>query len=372
MIRRLYVNNFKCFVNFTLELGPKQVIVGDNGSGKSTLFEVLSLLRRFANDGERAADLFPSATRTRWFRTDGQTFELDAQLAEGLFRYRLRLELAGPKDEPEVTYESVTVDGKFLFDFSNEQVQLYNDQHEEGAKYPFDWHRSALATISGRSDNRKLSAFKDFLGSVLCVQVDPRAMPALAETEDEGLARYAGNFASWYRHAQAEDASAAIELHADLRKVLPGFDSITLKSMGENRRLLSVRFARQAPGETSRFSEFSFGELSDGQRSLIALYALLRFAIQRGQTVCIDEPDNYLALAEIEPWLNEVLDTVDDGDGQVLIITHHPEIIDRTVLEMGLQLTRHGLEPVQAAPFQQSVDSHLTPSERMARGWTGE
>jgi len=371
MLRRLYINNFRCFVNFTLELGPRQVIVGDNGSGKSTLFEVLSLLQRFAINGDRAGDLFPSSTATRWFDTDDQRFVLDAQLQEGLFQYELRLRRRSLA-EPEVAEERVTVDEKPLFIFSNEQVQLYSDLHEEGARYPFDWHRSALATISERSDNLKLTAFKTFLSRVVCLQVDPKGMPALAETEDRTLGRDGGNFAAWYRHAQAEDASATIKLHEDLRQVLRGFDSIVLKSMGENRRLLSARFVIQPHGGPSRTAEFSFGELSDGQRALIVLYAVLRFAIQRGHTVCIDEPDNYLALGEIEPWLNEVLDTVDDGDGQVLIVTHHPEIIDRTALEMGIEFRRNGLEPVRAAPFQQPEDSHISPSERMARGWTGE
>ena len=371
MLQRIYINNFRCFVNFTLELKPKQVIVGDNGSGKTTLFEVLSLLQRFAIDGDRAGDLFPSTIATRWFHTDDQRFVLDVQLPDGLFQYQLRLNRK-PLAEPEVMEEWVTVNNKPLFVFSNEQVQLYNDQHEEGAKYPFDWHRSALATIAERSDNRKLTAFKTFLSRVLCIQIDPRAMPALAETEARALNRYGQNFAAWYRHAQAEDASATIELHEDLRKVLRGFDSIVLKSMGENRRLLSVRFVIQPQGGASRTAEFSFGELSDGQRALIVLYAVLRFAIQRGQTVCIDEPDNYLALSEIEPWLMSVLDAVDNGGGQVVIVTHHPEIIDRTALEMGIELTRNGLEPVRAMPFQQPEDSHLTPSERMARGWTGE
>jgi predicted ATPase len=372
MIRRLYVHNFKCFVDFTLDLGPRQVIVGDNGSGKSTLLEVLSALRRFAIDGDHAVDRFAASTRTRWRKPGGQRFELDVELAGDLFEYHLELEPTGPKDESHVTDERVTWNGRPLFRFANEQVQLFDDKHEQIAAYPFGGQRSALAVISERPDNLKVTAFKHYLGSVLCAQVNPRAMPAMAETEDETLERYCQNFAAWYRHAQAEDPRAASELHTDLRKVLPGFDSIILKSMGENRRLLLVRFVTRDAERTSPTTEYSFGDLSDGQRALIALYALLRFSIQRGHTVCIDEPDNYLALCEIEPWLNEVLDTVDDGDGQVLIVTHHPEIIDRTVLEMGIQLTRDGLEPVHAAPYQQPVDSHISPSERMARGWTSE
>jgi len=45
MLERLYVDNYRCFVNFECRLGAKQLILGPNGAGKTALFEILALLR---------------------------------------------------------------------------------------------------------------------------------------------------------------------------------------------------------------------------------------------------------------------------------------------------------------------------------------
>ena len=37
MLKRLYVDNYKCLVNFELFLEPTTLLVGLNGTGKSTI-----------------------------------------------------------------------------------------------------------------------------------------------------------------------------------------------------------------------------------------------------------------------------------------------------------------------------------------------
>ena len=44
-----------------------------------------------------------------------------------------------------------------------------------------------------------------------------------------------------------------------------------------------------------------FSEVSEGQRALIALYMLVYCALTPDRTLLIDEPDNFIALAEIQP-----------------------------------------------------------------------
>ncbi|MEW6349418.1 MAG: AAA family ATPase [Thermodesulfobacteriota bacterium] len=52
MIKRIYIDNFRCMVNFELALGPMNLLLGNNGTGKSTVFDVLWRLRSFlAGDG---------------------------------------------------------------------------------------------------------------------------------------------------------------------------------------------------------------------------------------------------------------------------------------------------------------------------------
>ena len=45
MITRLYVNNYRCLVNFKAEFGSFAVLCGPNGAGKSSVFDALRLLR---------------------------------------------------------------------------------------------------------------------------------------------------------------------------------------------------------------------------------------------------------------------------------------------------------------------------------------
>ena len=80
---------------------------------------------------------------------------------------------------------------------------------------------------------------------------------------------------------------------------------------------------------------FSISELSDGQRYLIALYMVLHFLIARGSTVIIDEPDNFIALREIQPWLLAAEEAVEENRGQLILVSHHPEILNRWASRAG-------------------------------------
>jgi hypothetical protein len=121
-------------------------------------------------------------------------------------------------------------------------VHLFNDRHEEKVKYPFDWFRSALATITERAENKKLSWFKQWLGSLLFVMPDPRRMATIAEKEAPVPAMDLSNFAAWYRHLRLETDDQ--KLLQDLREVMPGFDGMDLKDAGLGNRFLQLTFSK--------------------------------------------------------------------------------------------------------------------------------
>jgi len=121
-----------------------------------------------------------------------------------------------------------------------------------------------------------------------------------------------------------------------------------------------------------RTSEFYFNELSDGQRCLICLYTIPHFVLAKGGTVVLDEPDNFVSLREIQPWLMAVTDAVEEGRGQILLISHHPEFINQWASGSGVQFVRDGIGPVRVEEFRGDPESCLTPSELAARGWECE
>jgi predicted ATPase len=371
MLERLYVDNYRCMVNFECRLAAKQLILGTNGAGKSTIFDVLSLRRDFCIRGEPAGDKLAGSTRTRWQDVSEQSFELDVTGNGGKYTFRLVVDAWGTPARPRVVKEEVDFSGRPVFRFSMGEVHLFNDRHEDKVQYPFDWHRSALATITERHDNTKLSWFKRWLGGLLCVSPDPRRMSALAQKETVFPSADLSNFADWYRHLRLESDDRA--LLDDLRDALEGFESMDLKDAGLGNRVLKITLScEERPGAARRNDSYGFDELSDGQRVLVGLYTVLHSALKPDATIGFDEPDNFIALREVQPWLNKVLDRVENEGAQVLIVSHHPELLNRMAFEDGVLLDRPGGRHTRARPFDDPAETGLSAAELIARGWERE
>jgi predicted ATPase len=371
MLERLYVDNYRCLVNFECHFKPKQLIVGPNGGGKTTLFDVLAMLRDFCGAGLQVDPMLMGFTRTRWQEVPTQTFELDVSGNEGLYQFRLVVDSWGHPARPRVVKEEVLYSGKPIFRFAGGDVQLFNDRYETTVKYPFDWHRSALATITERPENTKLSWFMRWLKCLWFFSADPHQMSPIADKEEPGPTRDLSNFANWYRHLRQESAESDWDMQEDLKEVIPSFQNLDLKEAGMGNRALVATFtAGDVNGKQP--PSFAFNELSDGQRVLVGLYTILHFAAKPGMTLFFDEPDNFIALAEIQPWLDKLIDRVEESNAQVLIASHHPELLNRMAFEEGLLLDRPEGRHTRARPFKDSAGTGLSPAELVARGWEHE
>jgi hypothetical protein len=296
------------------------------------------------------------------------TFELEAVLDGGRYVYRLVIEPWGEPPRSRVASETVHLDSRPIFEFIAGEVHLYNDRFEHKVTYPFDWHRSALATIFPRHDNQKLSRFKLWIGHLVCFRINPFAMGSRAEGENLYPNPDLSNIAAWYRHLVQADPKQNAALLESLQASMDGFSVLQLEPVGENVRLLVAEFAQDG----GRASKFLFGELSDGQRCLICLYTILHFVLAKGGTVILDEPDNFVSLREIQPWLTAVTDLVEEGHGQALLISHHPEAINQWAPKSGVQFVRDGIGPVRVKEFRGDPENCLPPAELVARGWERE
>lgn len=366
MLRRVYIDNYRCFVNFELSLGSQQLILGLNGSGKSTLLEALNAIKELVTGATNPDALFSDSSRTRWQTLAQQTLELEVEL-KTKYQFRLELDPWGTPPRTRIKREVVLCDGRPVFEFIEGEVHLYNDNFVHKVTYPFDWYRSALATVLPRPENQKLTAFKKWVENLHCLHLNPYVMSGKTEREAEDLSPDMSNFASWYRHMTQERADAASKLQEDLSSVIPGFESLDLRAVGGNVRTFAVRFGN-TEDRRERYT-VTFDELSDGQRVLICLYALLNFVVDEKACVFLDEPENYIALPEIQPWLVELRDRIEEHGGQAILISHHPEIINYLAPETGLVFERTGAGPVRTRTYESKTNPSLTPAEQMARGW---
>ena len=367
MLKRVYIDNFRCFVNFELPLTQEQLILGSNGTGKSTLLDALRAVKALVTGDARPDKLFPYSSRTRWQSLPQQTFELQVDLGES---YRLRLELDswGSPQKTRIKREVVFCNERPIFEFVNGEVHLFNNDFQHKVTYPFDWFRSALATVQPRPENTLLMNFKNWIETLHCLELNPHTMSKLTEREEIEPASDMSNFASWYRHASQERADSASRLQDDLSQIIPGFESLDLALAGANSRILAAKIAFPSADNPRAGYPIAFDELSDGQRVLIVLYALLNFMVDGNTCLFLDEPENYIAIPEIQPWLMELRDRIEDRGGQVILISHHPEIIDYLAPELGLEFERAGPGPVRVRSYRPAPS--LPPSESIARGWS--
>ena len=362
MIRGLHVDNFRCLSNFELELSEKNILLGANGTGKTSVLSVLRRVRDFVVHGLKVPEAFARKSLSLGREEAWQRFRIHASLDGAEYVYSLAIEHDLARGMARIGEETLLCDERPLLEFRRGEAQLYRDDHSEGPAYPFDWTQSALSVLNERTDNRKLFRFKRELASYTFVRPNPPLFRSESRAEREFMELDMRDFVDWYRHATQENMGAVSALFGELREVLPGFDSINLVESGDA-RMLKVRY--RASGQSK---DYRFGDLSDGQRALIALYSLV-FLPGRRISLFIDEPENYLALREVQPWTIAATDRCGKSLEQLVVISHHPVMIDYLAGSDGKWFSRQKDGSVQVSDQPERMVDELSLSETISRGW---
>ncbi len=372
VLRRIYVHNYKCLQNFEFELENMVLLLGANGTGKTAILDVVYGLRKLLSAEAKVTDqvAFHPSTLTRWQTDPKQVFEVDVEVGDESFRYRLEVEHADDGKHSRIAWESLGAGPTILFKCEMGDVQLYRDDGSAGPTFKTDWTESALARVVAQPINTRLTAFKAAMRATVVCNIRPALLRAESTSEDQLLGRHAENFVDWYRHAVQENPASSVTHVEALREAVDGFSNIHLQQSGLDSRALLLDFAGNRAHAASSY-KLRFDELSDGQRALVVLYALLHFRQHApGVTLFLDEPDNFLALTEIQPWLLELVDLCDSTPSQAVVCSHHPELIDYLGAHRGVLFVRESSTAVSARPLEAlAADDGLKLSERMARGW---
>lgn len=365
MIERVYIDNFRCFSSFELRLDRVNLLLGPNGSGKSSLVEALATIADGLGAGTAADSGFVPDDLTRWDARAEQRFELDVRLDSARFGYRLRLRQDVDAYDTTIVEETVERDGRELFAYREGHVHLHRDEDDHVTSFPFAGHRSYLSDLDDRPQHSQLAGFLRYMRNVRVLKLMPSRIESMIVEEHATLRRNGEDFASWYRHLAQERPGELHGLFGELRRALPGFRSLALVGARRNGRArdLVARFDSPGGGE----HELEFEALSDGQRALIVLYTLL-VELRRGpRLLLLDEPEGFVGLTEIRPWLYALEEALENG-GQLLLISQHPEIIDVLAAERPLLFERTDGGPVRVRADIFQRDGGLQASEQLLRG----
>jgi hypothetical protein len=232
------------------------------------------------------------------------------------------------------------------------------------AFFPLDWRQAALATIQPRSANlANLAMLQEEIAKLLILRPNPRGMERESRAEAKHPDLSISNLTSWYR-SLAQEQEWTDALRNSLRDVWPDFLSFKMVDAGLNTKALQLRFE----SDTGKPILLFFDRLSDGERALIGLY-MVKAAIETGaaRTVMLDEPDNFVGLPELQPWVLSMRELLDDTH-QLVLISHHPEILASGGEGNGRYLWRDNhTSPTRIGPLR--VPEGISAGEAIARGW---
>ncbi|MGZ8946569.1 MAG: AAA family ATPase [Methylococcaceae bacterium] len=361
MLKRLYVHNYKCLVNFEINFDKDiSLFLGANGSGKSTVFEVLAKLRRVIVGEEKIENIFDATDCPRWQKNEINDirFELDFQFENDFYKYLLVID---PFDlfifEASIKEESLYRNNEMLIESKGKTTSSY-----ESEQISFDGNRSSLNRFQYLNRD-----FLSYLRDLFIVRINPYEMVSNINKATTEIKPDFSNYGEWFAHLNEKNRKGVAVFENAMREILPNFDYFRIEQAGQA-KVLQVDF--ESDTNKKDIITYYFNELSEGQKVLISLYAL-SYCVPENSLICIDEPENFLALPEIQPWFDTLYDQCAERGLQALLISHHPKLINLLANDSGYWFSReNNLTRIQKISAEN--ESGLSIAELVERGWIDE
>ena len=333
MIERLYVHNFRCLENFTLDLAGRSsaLAIGRNGSGKSTVLACLELLQSIGRSSYRVSDSISESDFTQHRVAQPMRFEVALKINDKRFEYSVSFEWGANLREAHINDESLKVDGVSIFTRDYSQIQV-----DGSAPFGIDWRFFALPVINERPGG-PIQTIKKYFATMILIAPIPSNMTGFSDNPSLELQHDAGNYASCLRALLAQKPAAYNVFVEHVKTAIPDFSSIENVARGESGTQLVVHFEQPNP---QRSLAVEFKSLSDGEKCFF-LSAYIIASYTEGATLfCMwDEPDNHLSLSEVGQFIIGLRKMTNRG-GQFIATTHHPETVRKFSDETTLVFSR--------------------------------
>ena len=351
VIRRLYVNNYRCLQNFDLPISgkPSALLIGKNGAGKTTVGFALEILQKIARGTNRVGELVKPKDFTRGLTDVPMRFEIEVALESKIYGYSVAFELPIGFKELRILEEKLTIDGKTVFSRDIAQVHLAKWGQDREANFVIDWHLVALPIIQQQSPNDPLFIFRQWLAQILVLRPIPSLIRGDSEEGTLQPNRQVTDLGAWFTGLLALAPFAYAKIDEYLRQVMPDLKEIRNPPTGADSRSLVFQFANEQ-GSIA----LPFDDLSDGEKCFVVCALVLTANSIYGPLFCFwDEPDNYLSLDEVGQFITAIRSDF-QSRGQFIATSHNPEAIRRFSDDNTLVLYRKShLEPTNVRPLSE-------------------
>lgn len=350
MIRRLYVNNYRCLENFDLPISGRSstLLIGKNGSGKSTVSYALEVLQKIARGTNLVAELVTPKDFSRGRDDVPMRFEIEVELKGIIYGYEIAFEFPKGFKELRVFEEKLSVGGKSVYIRESDRVHLLRKGKDKEANFFINWHLVALPIVQESKDD-PLSAFKQWLARALILSPVPSLIGGESQEETLKPDREVTRLAAWFSGILAHSPSAYSTIDQYLKPLMADLKDIKNPLVGTESRSLTVQFS-----DLESSMSLPFKALSDGEKCFMICALVLAANESYGPLLCFwDEPDTHLALSEVSHFIM-ALRSAFKTEGQFIMTSHNPEAIRSFSDETTLVLLRKShLEPTTVRPLSE-------------------
>ena len=350
-LNSIFVNNFRCLQNFTLDFrnSDSLLLLGRNGMGKSTVLEVFRRIRQIANGETRVEHLFSTRDFSFGNKDAPIRIELTFEGSGGDCKYKIAVSRNPTTDSLYVSSEELSSSDHVCFGRSEGNANCpVSGDGDRGC--PVSSARFLLPLLDGcGSCDALIYAVRDFIrGWVLLAPWMSVGAVGSHRTSDL-LALDASNFLTWFHSLYAGNVSYYDTLVDALKGPFPELVVLnwTDPSKGED---LDLLLTMRLPDKGDQ--DFRFSWLSDGEKCFVVSAALAMLNEMRPGTLCFwDEPDNYLAISEVQGFVTRLRKTFGHGCGQLILTSHNIETIRTVGMEDTVLLNRPShFDPVRLQP----------------------
>ena len=325
MIKHIHIENFKCFKDFDLDLGPFNVLVGPNDSGKTSLLQAIRLAHGVLVvvdedhfhvgsivTEENVHDLetevgFSCGPEILWQKTDTRPMVIGC-----IGRTESKRETAAMsvRSKTDITPRREVVNLWPQEELVETHGVCWSARSDSGAgKYPF--HASPLAS---------------WMQAPCYVRFSPSALKKPSTLEDEWLLSATGEGFPTFLHGLLGLRDGRFEeIEAEFIKWFPAYTAVRIEQerfpqKQKNRKGLVIKFQNRdgsvLPSEA----------VSDG--AILSL-AYITLAKKTGHgLLLIEEPENGVHHAALERIVNVLRRISTTTETQVILTTHSPYLLD--------------------------------------------
>jgi predicted ATP-dependent endonuclease of OLD family len=346
MIKEIYIDNYKCFQDFRLQLNSDlNVIVGDNESGKSTILEAVSLALTCRLNGrsinyELSPYLFNLSARDKFIDAlkNGKHPEPPKIIIElYLVDDKEYARLKGTNNTNREDTSGIKIEISLDDDYKIEYADFISDPSSVSAipveYYSVKWKSFANSTVTSRG----LPLSATYIDATT-IRLYSGADYYIQNAIDESLyPKDKAELAIAYRKLKEEfaDKASIKKINNYLKKHKSVISDSSLS--------VSIDISHKSAWETSLipyFAELPFQFIGQGEQNIVKTLVALEKKQDRAKVVLLEEPENHLSHSSMSKLISRI--SAGAKDKQVLLTTHSPYVLNKLGVEKVIMLAKAG------------------------------